>query len=159
VRDQEETISGFPKPHPDADRHASNDLAFPMPCAASQLCPCIGRKLPAVGLLALCGASRMPNRTCERRTRVDLVWGFAYMTVYPLANSAPLNALDSLSLPSTLYTFPIAQITKRRLLRGFDKCGSDTSEAEPQAFAKLSLPTFRRLLDEWCLEHRCFHES
>ena len=55
---------------------------------------------------------RAPNRRSGRRTRVDLVGGFAYMTVYAghlgLAQCAPIRSAS----PRPHVTFPIAQVTR-----------------------------------------------
>src|SRR5215471_7401419 len=108
------------------DRHSSNDLVFPMPGAASALCLCLGYKLAAVGASAHRTGSASDGRewTWPGVSRIYIRWPTR------LCSCAPIR---SASLRPHV-TFRIAQITRRRLLLGFDKCGSDTSGGEPAGF-------------------------
>lgn len=45
-----------------------------------------------------------------------------------------------------MFPFPLRKRRKRKILPGFDECGSDTSEAKRLNIFKLSLPAFRCLL-------------
>jgi hypothetical protein len=73
--------------------------------------------------------------------RAELIRRLQHDLVRPeLARDPPLFA-DRAHVP-----FPAAQAPRRKILPGFDECGSDTSEAEPLYISKLSLPAFRCLL-------------
>jgi hypothetical protein len=82
-----------------------------MPRAPSPVCPCLGRKLPAVGVLPLCGASA--HRTGPASDARDLALGFR-----------------ALSLPPTLCYLSYCTNHEKGYF-SVSTSGSDTSETEP----------------------------